>query len=163
GLRFLVPAADRLDGAGVAHQHGVQPLTQQLLGEHRVAPAGTHEIRQRPDHRVAEPLPLFEQGLGCGRQPHALALQLGEGIAPPARLPVLENPPLAAAGPPRARAPSRAAPAAGRAPPARVWCAPPAPARPTRGRAPPPRTRRRPRPAPAPPGRRATPPAPAAA
>jgi len=82
GLHLLVPAADRLDGVGVAHQHGVQPLAQELLREHRVAPAGTQEVRQRPDHRVAKPRPRFEQRLSRGCEPHALALELGEGVAP---------------------------------------------------------------------------------
>ncbi len=82
GPRLLVPAANCFDGSGVAHQHGVQPLAQELLREHRVAPAGTHEVGQWPDHRVAELRPLLQQRLGRGGEPHTLALELGEGVAP---------------------------------------------------------------------------------
>src|SRR5207253_1250176 len=48
----------------------------------RVAPGGADEVGQRPDYRVAELLPCLEQRLGRGGKPHALPLQLGEGVVP---------------------------------------------------------------------------------
>src|SRR5216110_389167 len=80
-LCLLVPAADRRYAVLVAHQHGVQPLAEQLLGELRVPPAGTHEVRERAQHCVAELRLVLEQRLSSGREAHPLALELGKRIA----------------------------------------------------------------------------------
>src|SRR5256885_7708892 len=60
----------------------VQPFAQELLRQLRVAPPRAHEIRQRADHRVAELRFLFEQGLRRGGEPHPLALDLRQRVAP---------------------------------------------------------------------------------
>src|SRR5207249_703436 len=81
GVHLFVPAADLPDRGLVPHQHRVEPLSQQPLGELRVAATRPHEIGQRADDRVAEARLHFEQGLSGRCEADALAVQLGEGIA----------------------------------------------------------------------------------
>ncbi len=82
GLRFRVPGPNRLDGRRVAYQYRVEPFAQQALGQLRIAPAGADEVRQGPDDGVAEPLTRLEERLRGGGEAHALAVELGECIAP---------------------------------------------------------------------------------
>src|SRR5205807_2074781 len=81
-LRLVVPTTDRVHCRGVPHEDRMQPFAQQLFRQLRVAPPGAHEIREWADHRVAELRFLLEQRLRRRGEPHPLALQLGECVAP---------------------------------------------------------------------------------
>ena len=81
-LRLVVPTTDRVHRRGVPHEDRMQPFAQQLFRQLRVAPPGAHEIREWTDHRVAELRFLLEQRLRRRGEPHPLALQLGERVAP---------------------------------------------------------------------------------
>ena len=83
GLLLGVPASDLVDCGRVAHQHRVEPLAQQPLGELRVAPAGAHEVCQGPDYGPLELRARPEQRLCRGRKAHPLTVELGKRV--PAR------------------------------------------------------------------------------
>ena len=84
-LRRRVPAPDFVDRRRIPHQDGVQPLPEQALGQLGVASRRSHEVGQRSQHGVAAGAGL-EQRLGCRRQPHTPAVQLGERVAAPREL-----------------------------------------------------------------------------
>ena len=81
GLRFRVPGANRIDYGCVAHQNGMEPLTQQPLRELGVATAGANEIRERAEDTVAELVACLEQRLGRGRETDMLAIELAQRVA----------------------------------------------------------------------------------
>ena len=81
GLGIFVPRMNVVDRGPVLDQNRVHPLAEEPFGQLGIVPVGADEIAERTEHRVAEPFPGREEGLGRRGEAHPIALELFQRVA----------------------------------------------------------------------------------